>query len=457
MCRARMPRAPELEPVHSAACPAGARVPIGQRPADHRPLLEPGEPALGHRGQLVAAGGEQPFLGLPGVLGVEQGERRADQEGLLVDLFVAEEPVGVHHPAGPRQLLVGRRLGHQAAHLGEHQLLDPRRLDPRDDLGGHHRAAVAAALAEVGGGPDAELAVVDQRAVQPARAAAAGDVQKQAQQRMVGMAGVRAGRGDQHPGHLALAPLDSGGRSRRRREIAEARRRLARRQLAEAGVDRGEGHLGLDVADHHHHRVGRLVVALVERAQLLGADLAERLAGAQHGFAVGVLAVEGGVHRLVERVPGIALVHRDLFEDHLALGLHLGLVEQEALEPVELEVERSLPAVGRGGEVVDGRVVAGEGVVDPAQRAGDPVDLAEAVAGRALEHHVLEEMGGAAQAGRFVGAAGAVDDGGGNHRRAPAFEHRHGEAAGQGLDQMGLQQAAERRRLRKAVARGPAR
>ena len=154
-------------------------------------------------------------------------------------------------------------------------------------------------------------------------------------------------------------------------------------------------------------------------------------------------AVKRGVDGLVEGIPGIAFVHGDLFEDDLALRFHLGGIEQEAFETVDFELERRLPTVGGEGEVVERGIVAGEGVVGAAERAGDAVDFADPVTGGAFEHHVFEEMGGAALARGFVGGAGAVDDGGRHHGRALAGEHGHGQAVVERCDVVRFGQAAE--------------
>src|SRR6185295_3474085 len=86
------------------------------------------------------------------------------------------------------------------------------------------------------------------------------------------------------------------------------------------------------------------------------------------------------------------------------------------------------PAVGREVEVVDGRVVAREGVVRAAERLGAAVDLARTVGARALEHHVLEKMRGAAVPRLLVARAGAVAQRGGHHRGLAVREQADGQA-----------------------------
>ena len=61
----------------------------------------------------------------------------------------------------------------------------------------------------------------------------------------------------------------------------------------------------------------------MEVAQRLAVGGQQRLAGAEHGAAVGVAGEEALVHGHLQRVPGLAVVHGDLFEDHLALARHL--------------------------------------------------------------------------------------------------------------------------------------
>ena len=179
------------------------------------------------------------------------------------------------------------------------------------------------------------------------------------------------------------------------------------------------------------------------------------VAGAEHRPAVGVAGEQALVDRHLQGVPRLAVVHGDLFQDHLPLARHLLGGEGEARDAVGLDGQRLGPAVGGEVEVVGGAVVAGEGVVDAAQGLGDAVDLARPVARRALEHHVLEEVGDAAVAGGLVAGAGAVEEGRGHHRRLAVGEQADGETVAQALQPDAAGERLEaRRRLQHGMMMG---
>ena len=120
------------------------------------------------------------------------------------------------------------------------------------------------------------------------------------------------------------------------------------------------------------------------------------------------------VHELLRRV----VVHRDLLEHDLALGLELG--ERGREDHVAHHVHRGLEVVV-GDARVDERVLARRRRV---QLAAEPVedlcDLERAVAARPLEEQVLDEVRDAGLGGLLVTRAGAdpVADG----RRANMVE-----------------------------------
>ncbi len=202
-------------------------------------------------------------------------------------------------------------------------------------------------------------------------------------------------------------------------------------QPAQEALDGREGGLRRNLSRHHQHGVVRPVEAALEARQVLAAGGPQLAPRAEHRAAVGVAAEQPLLHRHLERIPGIAVVHGDLFEDHLALAGHVAGIEGQAGDAVGLDGQRLGPAVGGEVEVVGGGVVAGESVVGTAQGLSPPVDLARSEARRALEHHVLEEMGEAAVAGRLVARAGAVAERRGDHRRLVVLEHADGEAVGE--------------------------
>ncbi len=160
----------------------------------------------------------------------------------------------------------------------------------------------------------------------------------------------------------------------------------------------------------------------VEVGQLAGADALERRAPAEHRPAVRMSAVERLHDRQLEGVPGIVVQRRQLFENDGPLGLDLPRLEAQSAHPVGLDPQRFLPAVGGEAELVEGGVVAGVGVVVAAELPGAAVDLAGTVAGRALEHHVLEEVGDAQHRGLFGCGARPVADHGRDDGRLAALD-----------------------------------
>ena len=109
--------------------------------------------------------------------------------------------------------------------------------------------------------------------------------------------------------------------------------------------------------------------------------------------------------QVVDELLRLVLVHRDLLEHDLALGVELG--ERRREDHLPHHVERGLePVVGDAR--VDDRVLARGGRV---QLAAEPVedlgDLLRAVRGRALEEQVLEEMRDARLRVGLVARAGA--------------------------------------------------
>ena len=107
------------------------------------------------------------------------------------------------------------------------------------------------------------------------------------------------------------------------------------------------------------------------------------------------------VHELLRRV----LVHRDLLEHDLALGVEL--LEERREDHVAHHVERRLEMVV-GHARVDERVLArGRGVQLAAEPVEDLGDLERAVTLGALEEQVLDEVRDAGLASALVARAGA--------------------------------------------------
>ncbi|MBI4863473.1 MAG: hypothetical protein HY815_24895 [Candidatus Riflebacteria bacterium] len=132
-----------------------------------------------------------------------------------------------------------------------------------------------------------------------------------------------------------------------------------------------------------------------------------------------------GVDLLDQLPPGAVAIPLPLLDDHLALALHLLGVEEAGLHPVGLDLQRPVPPVGGELEVVGREIVAGGGVVSTAQLLGDLVDLAFLVPVRALEHHVLEEVGEAGLGRRLVHGPDPVPELGRHDRRGLPVQGEH--------------------------------
>ena len=102
----------------------------------------------------------------------------------------------------------------------------------------------------------------------------------------------------------------------------------------------------------------------------------------------------GAEDRLAEHVEdavlGVVLVHRDLFEHDLALGLQLA--HQRAPHHVGDHVKGALQVAVEHARVHRGRLLVGARVELGAHRIEDLVDLLRAVALRTAEQHVLEQV-----------------------------------------------------------------
>jgi hypothetical protein len=97
--------------------------------------------------------------------------------------------------------------------------------------------------------------------------------------------------------------------------------------------------------------------------------------------------------------------HPPLGGDDPPLGLEDLGDEGQPLDAVGLHGDHGLEGGRREPVRVGGQIVARVGVVPPACELHAPVELAGADRGRPVEHHVLDEMGDARQAGPLVARA----------------------------------------------------
>ena len=182
---------------------------------------------------------------------------------------------------------------------------------------------------------------------------------------------------------LALGARGVSRRSCRRRGCSRRRRTPARRPASTSCVvvDRAGG------GDHD-------VLRRVARRRGSG-DLGRRRVGdhrraADDRAAERVLAEHGLAEHVEHLLLRIVLVHRDLLEDHRALGVDV--VERRAEHHVGHHVERLGEVLVDHAGVDRGRLLAGAGVELGAHRVEDLVDLERLVLRGALEQQVLEQV-----------------------------------------------------------------
>ncbi len=113
-----------------------------------------------------------------------------------------------------------------------------------------------------------------------------------------------------------------------------------------------------------------------------------------------------GAEQLVQQAV-VAVLHRHpaLRGDHAPLRLEDLGPEADAPHPVGFHGHHFRQSAGREPVGVGGDVLAGERVVAAAQPLHPAVEFAGADRGGAVEHHVLDEMGHAGQAGSLVAGA----------------------------------------------------
>ena len=156
----------------------------------------------------------------------------------------------------------------------------------------------------------------------------------------------------------------------------------------------------------HHHKLvvidrprGRDHDALwqvslrVKGLELLFRGGSDDLARADHGPSQRVLPEDSLAQQVEDPVLRIVLVHRDLLEHHLALGLELA--EPGAPDHVAHHVECALEVAVEHPCVQRGRFLVGARVGFRPHLVEQLVDLLRSVALCATEQHVLDQMGDA--------------------------------------------------------------
>ncbi len=190
----------------------------------------------------------------------------------------------------------------------------------------------------------------------------------------------------------------------------------------------------VEIAHHHQHGVVGRVEAPEEFARVVVArgHVLDVLEVADDGVAVRVPGVGRLEHLLLELLLGDGGALLVLAHDGARLGAEARLVVVEVLKAVGLVVDDGRQRFGGAVQMVDGHVLAGEGVGVQPQPGHRGVVLVGGMRLGAAEHHVLEEVGEARAA--FLHLVAAADAHqrvvGDEPRRVVGHEH-HAQPVGQ--------------------------
>ncbi len=139
------------------------------------------------------------------------------------------------------------------------------------------------------------------------------------------------------------------------------------------------------------HDVGRAILAGEIRAHRLDLHRGDRLHGAQDALPERVRPEVERLGRVVGDGHRIILIHLDLFDDHLLLGVEVVLAKRGA-QDVGQDVERSRQILGQAGDVIERVFFGGLRVVLGADAVEVAVDRQRVAPRRSLEDHMLKEV-----------------------------------------------------------------
>jgi hypothetical protein len=179
--------------------------------------------------------------------------------------------------------------------------------------------------------------------------------------------------------------------------LAGRRREEALRELDDLGV--------VEVAGRGHDEVRRRVAGPMVRGDLGDRYRLDHSGIAQHPASQGVGAVDRLGEHVVDSILGLVLVHRDLLQHHVALGVDLVSGQRRAGEHLGEEPECLLRVLVEEAGVQVRGLLAGRRVRGGAHAIEQLRDLDRGVALRALEKQVLEEVRDARLLGALVARA----------------------------------------------------
>ena len=140
-------------------------------------------------------------------------------------------------------------------------------------------------------------------------------------------------------------------------------------------------------------RCSGVYLAKVVLVDLLPADRVDRVRGAQDRPAQRGVTEQLRGERLVHGVRGIVVVHRDLFEHHVALGVHVLRRDQRAGHHVGQDVHGQRQVHVEHPRVIAGVLLGGERVHLAADRVHLRGDVQRGTPLGALEQQVLQVVG----------------------------------------------------------------
>ncbi len=146
----------------------------------------------------------------------------------------------------------------------------------------------------------------------------------------------------------------------------------------------------VDVAGGRDHHVGPDVAGVVVLGDLRDGHRPDDLGGADDRAPERVVAEDGVGQHVVHLVRRLVLVHRDLLDHDLALGVDVGV--RGAQHHVAHHVPGALEVLVEEPRVDVGRLLAGPGVDLRPHAVEELVDLQRRVAVGPLEQQVLEEV-----------------------------------------------------------------
>ena len=215
--------------------------------------------------------------------------------------------------------------------------------------------------------------------------------------------------------------------------VRDEKRRLdAPRRTTEPFFRLGKNLHRVDVAGHDEEHVLRGVAGAVVGGEVVAGQAVEDLEMPDDRVPVGAGAEGGREHEFGAHAVGIIEAHGELAADHLLFLGELAVRQGGVERGVGQKFDRGGRAVGRHIDPIDRAVEGGVGIdVAPGLLHGAG-DLVGAAFFRALENHVLEQMGqSAAEPLAFMNAAALHPDLHAGHRGGVVGLDQHGETVGE--------------------------